>query len=102
MGYEWVKDLINWQKGDHNTNNYRINVLEKFIYVFTPKGDTIQLRKGATGLDFAFRIHGELGKHCIGVKINQKMGKIDDILKTGDMVEVLTSKKVHRERNAVK
>lgn len=99
LGYEWVKDLINWQKGDHNINNYRINVLEKYIYVFTPKGDTIQLVKGATGLDFAYRIHGEIGDHCIGVKVNNKMAKIDDVLNTGDLVEVLTSKKVQRNRN---
>ncbi len=99
LGFEWVKNLINWKKGDNNINNYRINVLEKYIYVFTPKGDTIQLKKGSTGLDFAYRIHGELGRHCIGVKINKKMGKIDDELQTGDMVEVLTSKKVQRDRN---
>jgi len=98
IGYEWVKELINWQKGDKNTDNYRINVLDKFIYVFTPKGDTIQLKKGATGLDFAFRIHGDVGRHCAGVKINGKMGKIDDVLSTGDMVEVLTNKKVVRSK----
>ena len=98
LGFDWVRDLINWQKADNNVSNYRINVLEKFIYVFTPKGDTIQLRKGATGLDFAYRIHGEIGDHCIGVKINNKMAKIDDVLNTGDLVEVLTSKKVQRKR----
>jgi GTP pyrophosphokinase len=102
LGFDWVKDLINWQKGDNNINNYRINVLEKFIYVFTPKGDTIQLKKGSTGLDFAYRIHKEIGDHCSGVKINRKMAKIDDILKTGDMVEVLTSKKIERSKSLLK
>lgn len=102
LGYEWVKDLINWQKGEHNINNYRINVLEKYIYVFSPKGDTFQLRKGATGLDFAYRIHGEIGDHCTGVKINNKMAKIDDELKTGDLVEVLTSKKIQRSRSSLR
>lgn len=102
LGYEWVKDLINWQKGEHNINNYRINVLEKYIYVFSPKGDTFQLKKGATGLDFAYRIHGEIGDHCIGVKINNKMAKIDDVLQTGDLVEILTSKKVQRRRANLK
>jgi len=99
LSYEWVKNLIKWKKGEHNVNNYQINVLENFIYVFTPKGDTVQLRKGATGLDFAYRIHGEIGNHCVGVKINQKMAKIDDVLQTGDLVEVLTSKKVQRSRS---
>jgi len=98
MGFEWVKDLIKWQKTDKNINNYSINVLSKFIYVFTPKGDTIQLPTGSTALDFAYRIHGEIGDHCIGAKINQKMDKIDTVLKTGDLVEILTSKKVQRNR----
>lgn len=102
LGYEWVRDLINWKKGDHNVNNYRINVLENFIYVFTPKGDTIQLKRGSTGLDFAYRIHQEIGDRCIGIKINNKMAKIDDVLETGDLVEVLTSKKIQRSRSQLK
>jgi GTP pyrophosphokinase len=102
MGFEWVRDLIKWQETDKNIKNYRINVLDKFIYVFTPKGDTIQLPTGSTALDFAYRIHREVGSHCIGAKINQKMGKIDTVLKTGDLVEILTSKKVQRERNGLK
>lgn len=102
MGYEWVKELVKWQKGDENVNNYRIKVLEKYIYVFTPKGDTIQMPAGSTALDFAYRIHGEIGGHCIGAMINQKMGKIGTVLKTGDLVEILTSKKVQRGRNGLK
>ncbi|MCX6726495.1 MAG: HD domain-containing protein [Candidatus Shapirobacteria bacterium] len=98
VGYNWVKDLVEWQKGDKNVNNYRINVLEKFIYVFTPKGDTIQMKVGSTALDFAYRVHGEIGNHCVGAKINNKMGKIDSVLKTGDYVEILTSKKMQRKR----
>ena len=99
LGYEWVKDLINWQKGEHNVNNYRINVLEKYIYVFTPKGDTIQLPAGATALDFAYRIHTDLGDHCIGAMINQKIAKIGQELKTGDMVEILSNKKINVNKN---
>lgn len=98
-GYEWVRDLINWQKGNDNVNNYRINVLSKFIYVFTPKGDTIQLPKGATALDFAYRIHTDIGDHCAGAKINQKMVKIGQVLKTGDIVEILVSKKLNINKN---
>jgi len=98
-GYEWVRDLINWQKGDGNVNNYRINVLSKFIYVFTPKGDTIQLPKGATVLDFAYRIHTDIGDHCAGAKINNKMVKIGQVLKTGDIVEILINKKINVNKN---
>jgi len=99
VGMEWVKDLIKWQKNDKNINNYRIKVLSNFIYVFTPKGDTIQLPKGSTALDFAYRIHTDLGDHCVGAKVNQKMVKIGQELQTGDMVEILSNKKVNVNKN---
>jgi GTP pyrophosphokinase len=98
-GYAWVKELVNWQKNEKEVKNYRIDVLSKFIYVFTPKGDTIQIPKGSCALDFAYRIHSDIGNHCYGVKINQKMGKISDELKNGDLVEILTSKTVFPNKN---
>lgn len=98
-GMEWVKDLVKWQKGDNNVNNYQLKVLTSYIYVFTPKGDTIQLLKGSTALDFAYRIHTSVGDRCIGVKINGKMGKINDELKNGDLVEVLLGKKLNVNKN---
>jgi GTP pyrophosphokinase len=94
LGYEWVRDLVRWQR-TKNANNYKLKLLTDFVYVFTPKGDTIQLPKGSTSLDFAYRIHGFVGNHCYGVKVNGKMGKIDQILKTGDLVEILTGKKIN-------
>ncbi|MBU1118059.1 HD domain-containing protein [Patescibacteria group bacterium] len=98
-GYEWVKDLVLWQKDDNNIKNYRINVLNNFIYVFTPKGDTIQMPKNSTALDFAYRVHTDIGDHCSGILINQKMGKISDCLETGDMVEVIVGKKLNVNKN---
>ncbi len=98
-GYAWVKELVNWQKNENEVKNYRIDVLSKFIYVFTPKGDTIQIPKGSCALDFAYRIHSDIGNHCYGVKINQKMAKISDELNNGDLVEVLTSKTVFPNKN---
>jgi GTP pyrophosphokinase len=95
VGYKWVKDLVGWQKSDKGIKNYRIKVLTDFIYVFTPKGDTLQLPKGASGLDFAYRVHTRLGNCCNGIKINGKIAKMGTELKTGDMVEVLTCKKVN-------
>jgi guanosine-3',5'-bis(diphosphate) 3'-pyrophosphohydrolase len=92
VGMEWVRDLVKWQIGD-NIKNYQINVLKEYIYVFTPKGDTIQLPKGSTVIDFAYRIHTDVGDYCKGVKINQKMAKINTVLKTGDLVEIITGKK---------
>ncbi len=93
VGLEWVRDLIKWQTNENNVSNYQLHVLSKYIYVFTPKGDTIQMIAGATALDFAYRIHTDIGDHCYGVKINNKMSKIETILKTGDLVEVLINKK---------
>lgn len=98
-GMEWIKDLVKWQKGDNNINNYRIKVLTNYIYVFTPKGDTIQLPKECVALDFAYRIHSSIGDRCKGVKINGKMSKIADVLKTGDLIEVLLGKKINVNKN---
>lgn len=92
LGMEWVKDLLKWQKDDNEVNNYKIKVLSRYVYVFTPKGDTIQLPKGATALDFAYRIHTDLGDHCHGAKINNKMVRIDQKLINGDVVEILLTK----------
>jgi len=98
-GMEWIQDLVKWQKGDNNVNNYRLKVLTNYIYVFTPKGDTIQLPKCSTALDFAYRIHTSIGDRCKGVKINGKMAKIDDQLETGDLIEVLLSKRLNVNKN---
>ncbi len=98
-GYEWVKELINWQQNDKNVNTYKIKVLSNFIYVSTPKGDIIQLPKGATALDFAYRIHTEIGDHCMGAKINHKMGKISTVLASGDVVEIITNNKINVRKN---
>lgn len=98
-GYEWVKDLVNWQKNDSKISNYRLKVLTNYIYVFTPKGDTIQMPYGSTALDFAYRIHTDVGDRCLGAKINHKMVKIDHKLKTGDMVEIMLCKKNNVNKN---
>jgi GTP pyrophosphokinase len=98
-GMEWVKDLVKWQKSDKDINNYRLNVLTDYIYVFTPRGDTIQLPAKSTGLDFAYRIHTEIGDHCTGIKINGKMAKLESELKTGDLIEALINKKLNVNKN---
>ncbi len=74
-------------------DDFRHNLYNKEIFVFTPKGELIKLPGGATALDFAFEIHSEVGHHCIGAKINYKLLPINHELKTGDQVEILTSRK---------
>ena len=101
-GYRWVKDLLKWQRGKGGVKNYRIKVLTDYIYVFTPKGDTIQLPSGCSGLDFAYRIHSGLGDRCKGIMINGKIAKIKKRLETGDVVEVLTSKKINANESWLK
>ena len=98
-GMEWVRDLVRWQKGDNQINNYQLKVLTNYVYIFTPKGDTIQLPKGSTALDFAYRIHTSIGDRCKGIKINNKMAKIDEEIKTGDLIEVIVGKKMNVNKN---
>jgi GTP pyrophosphokinase len=74
-------------------DSFRMNLLSKEIFVFTPKGELIKLPEGATVLDFAFEIHSELGAQCVGGVVNNKNVPIKHRLKNGDSVEVLTSKK---------
>jgi len=93
MTGEWLKDLVKWQSKTDGVHNYKISVLTENVFVFTPKGDVVQMDNGSTGLDFAFRLHTDIGKHCVGVKINKKIKKLNTELKTGDMVEILLGKK---------
>ena len=70
----------------------KINLFADRIFVYTPKGDIIDLPKGALPLDFAYRLHTEIGDHVVGVKINGKMSNLNKRLEQGDIVEILTSK----------
>ncbi len=70
----------------------RLNLFADKIFVYTPKGDIIDLPKGSLPLDFAYRLHSEIGEHVIGVKINGKISNLNTKLKHGDVVEIMTSK----------
>ena len=74
-------------------DDIKLNLFSGEIYIFTPEGDLKTLPKGATALDFAFEIHTEVGRTCLGVKVNGKLVPLSHILKSGDQVEVITSKK---------
>lgn len=74
-------------------DDFRANLFNEEVFVFTPKGDLKTLPKGATALDFAYEIHTEVGNSCLGAKINQKIVPLNYNLKNGDQVEILTSKK---------
>ncbi|MFY0607476.1 MAG: bifunctional (p)ppGpp synthetase/guanosine-3',5'-bis(diphosphate) 3'-pyrophosphohydrolase [Cyclobacteriaceae bacterium] len=74
-------------------DDFRSNLFQEEVFAFTPKGDLVTLPNGATALDFAFEIHTEVGAHCLGAKVNQKLVPLNHELKNGDQVEILTSKK---------
>ncbi|MBX2902949.1 MAG: bifunctional (p)ppGpp synthetase/guanosine-3',5'-bis(diphosphate) 3'-pyrophosphohydrolase [Chitinophagales bacterium] len=95
---EWLAKISNvLSNPDSNAidlvSEFKTELVSDEIFVFTPKGDLKRLRKGATSLDFAFEIHSEIGKKCIGAKVNHKLVPLSHILKNGDQVEILTSNK---------
>src|SRR5688572_22990230 len=74
-------------------DDFRGNLFNEEVFVFTPKGELKTLPNGATALDFAFEIHTDIGAKCIGAKVNQKLVPINHVLKNGDQIEILTSAK---------
>jgi GTP pyrophosphokinase len=95
----WLRSLLEWQNevGDAESflNTVKVDLFQDEVYVFTPKGDVLNLPAGSTPVDFAYRIHTEVGHHCIGAKVNGRMVPLDYELKNGEIVEVLTSKGPH-------
>jgi len=92
----WVRDLIENPKPEQATEfvkEFRLNLYDEEIYIFTPLGDLITLPAEATPVDFAFQVHTEIGYQCIGAKVNGKMVPLSYKLHSGDQVEIITSKK---------
>jgi GTP pyrophosphokinase len=95
---EWIRKVRDMLENNDISaiefiDDFRSNLFSEEVFVFTPKGDLRILPNGATALDFAFDIHSEIGGHCIGAKVNQKLVPLNYILKNGDQVEILTSTK---------
>jgi len=74
-------------------DDFKLNLFADEIFIFTPKGDLKNLPQGSTALDFAFDIHTQVGYHCIGAKVNNKLIPLSEPLKSGDQVEIITTKK---------
>lgn len=90
-----VREILEQNDGNaiEFVDDFRSNLYSHEVFVFTPKGDLKTLPQGATALDFAFDIHSEVGAHCLGAKVNQKLVPLNFELKNGDQVEILTSSK---------
>jgi GTP diphosphokinase / guanosine-3',5'-bis(diphosphate) 3'-diphosphatase len=94
--FTWLRQLLDWQNDLKDAQEYlesiKDNLFDGEVYVFTPQGDVVSLNRGATTVDFAYRIHTEVGNRCAGAKVNGRMATLDTPLKNGDIVEIITSK----------
>jgi GTP diphosphokinase / guanosine-3',5'-bis(diphosphate) 3'-diphosphatase len=94
---KWLKRLLDWQQELQDPKefmeNLKVDLFEDEVFVFTPKGEVKSLAAGATPLDFAYEVHTDVGHRCVGAKVNGKIVPLHYELKSGDIVEVLTSKR---------
>ena len=92
----WLRQLLEWQREVSGTEEFlesvKTDLFKDQVFVYTPKGDIIELPSGATPIDFAYKIHTELGHRCIGGKVNGRLVPLDHQLNNGDTVEILTTK----------
>ena len=100
----WVREMFEQKQGEDVSpkeliESFKLNLFQDEIYVFTPKGDLKILPKNATAIDFAFEIHSDVGYHTIGAKVNGRIVPLNTILRSGDQVEIITSKKQRPNRD---
>lgn len=92
----WLRQVLEWQRELRDAREFmeslKIDLFDDEVFVFTPKGDVIDLPAQSTPLDFAYRIHTEVGHRCVGAKVNGRIVPLDYTLKNGEIVEILTSK----------
>ncbi len=92
----WLRQLLEWRDDVADAQEFvesmKSDVLQELVYVFTPRGDVIELPRGATPIDFAYRIHTDVGHHCVGASVNDRLVPLDHQLSSGDVVRIRTSK----------
>jgi len=94
---KWLRSMLDWQSELHDPKEFmetlRVDLFDEEVFVFTPKGEVKSLAQGATPLDFAYEVHTEVGHRCVGAKVNGKIVPLNYELSSGDIVEILTSKR---------
>ncbi|MEK7783291.1 MAG: bifunctional (p)ppGpp synthetase/guanosine-3',5'-bis(diphosphate) 3'-pyrophosphohydrolase, partial [Candidatus Binatota bacterium] len=93
--FAWLRQLIEWQQNLEDPQEFLHSIKEDLfpedVYVFTPKGDLLNFPKGSTVIDFAYRIHSEVGLHCSGARVNGQLVPLKYLLRSGDTVEIITT-----------
>ena len=93
---QWLRQLMDWRDEVVDAHEFveslKSDVFREMIYVFTPRGDIVELPAGATPVDFAYRIHTEVGHQCVGAKVNDQLVPLDQKLQNGQVVRIMTSK----------
>lgn len=92
----WLRQLVDWQQDLKDASEYleevKMDLFADEVFVFSPRGDVIDLPTGSTPIDFAYRIHTDIGHRCVGARINDRIVPLNSVMKNGDIVEIITSK----------
>ena len=92
----WLRQLLEWQRDATGTDEFiesvKQDIFHDQVFVYTPKGDIVELSSGSTPIDFAYKIHTQLGHRCVGGKVNGRLVGLDTVLQNGDTVEIMTTK----------
>ncbi len=103
QGFAWLRQLLEWQQDLKDPKEFletvKVDLFSDEVFVFTPTGDVRSFPRGATPVDFAFAIHSEVGTHCVGAKVNNRIVPLRYKLKNGDTIEILTSPHAHPSKD---
>ncbi|MGH7830837.1 MAG: RelA/SpoT family protein, partial [Candidatus Binatia bacterium] len=104
--FAWLRQLLEWQQNLEDPQEFLHSIKEDLfseeVYAFTPKGDLLNFPKGATVVDFAYRIHSEVGHHCSGARVNGQIVPLKYLLRSGDTVEIITTNQQSPSRDWLK